>query len=414
MIRYKKSLVVILLAGGVLLVGLIVYNYQTRHENPQRQQPKTTGNRGIFAQKVLSKKEIFIQNPEDVLHPGAIDFGEEFLTCMTYQYTEDTPLVEIFFSRRGKSGEVEPFKVWSVNIRREDGFPMGGFSLEGRNKLRMGVGTIQEGTSKNRWTLLRGTQYYINKYSPVVGGDLVSGLQPRFTVPENLQGDQVYRVELIVKDEILEQEQLEKEKALARQKQEKAEREKIVIVIRQPPEPNSRLIGLYSDGQKKREFKDKEGVMTLMGPNKLGGDLMVGIMAMHGDQHLINVLHPWIYVENLQQRQLTVPDEADLVVSPDQLVDIKILLEDEQDEWARLLKKIFFFTTRKAKVPLFCVQIEQLNETESDYVINMPLLPGTYYPQGFIYDGQVGKWIPLGTLDISKEKGKVYSVKLPK
>lgn len=406
MIGYKKGLAVILLAGGgAVLVGLIVCNYNRRYQEPKPREQRTTG-------KVIFKNEISIQNPERALRAGAVDFGEEFLTCMTDEYTKDTPLVELLFNQRGGNGQVKPFKVWTVNIKRADGFPVGGFSLEGRNKLRMGVGETQEPRLKSRWTLLRGRQYYVDKYSPAEGGRLIRGLRPQFTVPRDLQGNQVYRVELILRDEILEQEQLEAEEALARQRREQAEREKITIHIREYPEPNSRLIGFYYDGKKLRQFHDEEGIMTLMGPNKLAGDLMVGV-APRG--HMISMLRPWIYIKDLQKRELIAPDDAERVISKNELIDVQILLEVGEDELAKSLRKIFFCPYQQGKVPLFCVLVQQEMRTDSGYAIKMPMLPGTYYPKAFIYNRNqnVKKWIPLGRLEITNQAGKAYIIKVP-
>jgi len=423
--RYKKTLlVVLLLAAPIVLLAVLIYNDHEGNEQSPRYQQKTThtglepdtseqqlqAGDGVFTEKVISKNEITIRNPEKALRPGAVDFGEEFLTCMTDEYTEDTPLVEIYFMQRDKNGQVKPFKVWTLNIKRADGFPVGGFSVEGRN-LRMGAGETQEPRMKSRWTLLRGIEYYVDKYSPREGSRLLRGLQPRFTVPQDLQGNQVYKVELILKDEIFEQKQLEAEKALARQRQERAEREKITIYIRQYPEPNSKLIGLYYDGKKVREFHDEEeGIMTLMGPNKLAGDLMVGVLPRG---RIITTLRPWIYIKDLQKRELIVPDDANRVISKDELVDVQILLEVGQDEMAKSLKKIFFLPYRQAKVPLFCVLIQEQMRTDSGYAIKMPMLPGTYYPEGFIYKQQVEEWIPLGSIEIGNEPGKTYTINLP-
>ncbi|MHC4648515.1 MAG: hypothetical protein ACYTBJ_23905 [Planctomycetota bacterium] len=361
---------------------------------------------GILLGEVVQREQVTILASDKALKPYGTHLDANGIrTIMTSEYTEKTPIVELYFMERDTGEDVKPLWLQSVNVGRDDGWALGSFWMEGR-VLRLGVGQ----DPNNHRSLLRGRGYYIHGYTPM-GKGLVHGLGPKFTVPETLGDGEIYRVGLLIKDEVLEQEQLEAEKALARQRREKAEREKIVIYVRQYPEPNSRLIGLYSDGQKLREFRDEEeGIMILGGPNKLGGDLMVGV-APRG-RPVITTLRPWIYIENLQKRELTAPDEADRVVSKDELVDIKILLGDGQDELANWLKKIFFFPYRQAKVPLFCVLIGEQNRTDRGYVIHMSILPEAYYLVGFIFDGQVEKRIPLGRLEITTQPGKAYTVEL--
>ena len=111
-------------------------------------------------------------------------------------YEKGMPLVEMSFLKREMDGTVKPFRLRTVGV-------FGSMGMHGAHTLLLGVVDDPNVSGELR----PGMEYTVSHYVPA--GENQSfrtpPLNPTFRVPENLPPNSVYRVDLIIEDEIARQ-----------------------------------------------------------------------------------------------------------------------------------------------------------------------------------------------------------------
>jgi hypothetical protein len=143
--------------------------------------------------------------PQEALKSTDHLAGDGMKTVLSHDYQPGTPLVEISFLKRNADGTTEPFALSTVEILSADGRGPS-IGLDGAHGLREDVTR----DPNSRRGMMRGKTYKIASYIPVGGhtGIKTAPLDPVFQVPEDLPPNSVFRVKLIIKDEMAEQQAL--------------------------------------------------------------------------------------------------------------------------------------------------------------------------------------------------------------
>jgi len=118
----------------------------------------------------------------------------------------------------------------------------------------------------------------------------------------------------------------------------------------------------------------------------------------------------WAYVQKLEKRDLVVPDEADLVVSADKLVNAEVLIKAKSKEVAVHVRRVEFFLSADANTEVFYARV---SGDAADSVMKrgqVKVLPGTYYVRAKVVGKETSEGMPVGVMNVSGESGKTYTV----
>jgi len=400
--NYKK---VTYLISALAITGFVVFLiFRGKKEKPD----PNRGERPVSKRVIVPREACSI--PAEALRPFSNHLDSEGIrTLLTTEYTEDTPLVEMSFMMRNLDGKIKLLKVASVGLSRISGNWGGDYTVDGIG-LRMGLGKERS----NLRSLLLGEEYFIRSFWLPGGEDAISTahLKPKFKIPETLGRNQVYKVQLLLLDEILERELLEKQKAEAKRRKEIEEKETITVKVTQRPgfAAESKFIGVYHDGIRHREFYQDElkDQLVLKGPNKLGGELLVSFISKP-DRKLVL----WAYLKNVTNRDINLPEDADFKTKEKELIQIYLSFADKDAEALKDFKAIAFYLTKNANLPMFWLALTRKGEQPDSLQyekIPLKIIPGTYYIRAI---GKNDQEVPLGKLPIDKEKPKTYAIHLP-
>lgn len=398
--NYKK---VTYLISALAITGFVVFLiFRGKKEKPDLNR----GERPVSKRVIVPREACSI--PAEALRPFSNHLDASGIkTLMTTEYSEDIPLVEISFMIRDHDTKVKPFKVVSVGLSRSSGSWGGDYTVGGIG-LRMGVGKDRS----NLRSLLLGEEYIIRSFWLPGREDAISTahLQPKFKIPETLGKNEVYKVSLLLKDELLEERLLAEQKAEAERKKRIEKEETITIRIKDFPKYSSqgRWIAAYHNGRRGRESteRDSEGDIIIKGPNKLGGELAVVFYSFAE-----RTTRLWVYLKNVRKRVINFPADADLEVKDDDLIQVYLAFKDED-----LLKEfaiIAFYREKNGRLPLFRTRLNSKHSgrKELEYKkIGLKVVPGSYHVRMI---GNKGQKVILGKIQIAEEEFRTYTIHLP-
>jgi len=299
--RLRKAIPLLAaLVGLVLVLALYCHTWKSRSRTVQSSLPA-----------LLPKDEAA------ALYSQIKARGHHFMTDDKLQvsmpfsdYPEDVPLIIIAPRIRTLEGTMIEASPYKMEFTGNDGKPSSGsWDLTGRELC---LAIPQE---KMECSLAAGRKYLVYSYFRATGNDSPGTKHTaELTTPENVANGQVYRVELVVKDEILEQKLLAEQKAEAERLKQIVKEETITLNIQEYPGDSpekSVWVALYDDGSRGREtvVKDMRRVIEIKGPNKLGGELSLVRYPEKGTRMV------WVVVENLKKRAVNLPEDADLVIN---------------------------------------------------------------------------------------------------
>jgi len=321
-------------------------------------------------------------------------------------YREKSPLVEILSMMRDPNGRIHPFAVEDLVISAVDGGGLGSCSVRGKG-LRLQIDSRE---------LRGGNLLYDKKYRVVAGykpddaSQLVFAMDSAavFKTPAHLDPGQLYRVKLILLDKQVRREMEQETSRVAEERERVAGEESIRISARYPNDTNDGTwTAAYLDQRNAHEGYDRpgSGTITIRGPNRLGGELLVFFTPADGRSR-----RTWCYLENVRKRTVRLPEDADFVVVEDRLVSVYFALTNREAAVDGGFKTLALYLSPHAKLPLFTVQLQfskTLTATSAPHAIPAMLPPGVFHiraARGF------GDEIPLGRVQIGAEVGKIYDL----
>jgi len=420
-----------LLMFFVVLVGLLIFlvmnekggqnsivnnNHDANEDNTKNQAANADvtkpsinleGYAAIISQEILKKAEAHL--PEKVLRPGATHLSTDGVrTILPDEYTSDTPIVELHFMARELNGTMHPVKLHFIHLQRTEPHWATGCQIDGGTTLRLGAGKEPD----NRRALVLGAEYLVPGYAPAGINSVIKGSSPAFRIPENLGPDEVYKIKLLLVDKIYEHQKLQKQKAAAQQRKRLEIEEAITVTIQKDAIQGQEgpLVCLYSVGEKNREFHNGQssGQMTLKGPNKLGGELVV--YTSPPGQHF----RSWCYIKNLQKRNVSLPDDADWSATREDLIEVYLSFPDEQKQFLDSWQGVIFYPSKASNVRLFGALLHVGSIQLTNYgKVPLKIVPGKYYMKALVIKGRTEVFMPIGQLEIGKEPGKTYTINLP-
>lgn len=390
----KYIVVVLLIVLGIGLAAIVVISRIGNETN------ELDG--GIVEGEVVAIETCGI--PAEEFESGATYKGADGIkTLFPSGYVKGTPLVEILFLRRRQDGETEPFMLETVGLSSKNEGYGPDYGLQGGYGIRLGL-TSRPKESRG---LIPGNLCMISHYWMPGESNATHTTKPRpgFSVPENLPPNTVYRVKLIVKDEIREQELLAKNLAAMEEQKRIAEEEKITVEFTAVPDPH--LVVIYDDGVRSREESPiiiGGDVVEMKGPNKLGGELGVFPAKSRGKC--------WVYIKRLDKRSIALPKDADIVAGEDKLVELPVSVDKENLTMLRKYKGIAFYASADSRLPLFWSGFQKLisQNPNAAQELSIEILPGTYYVRvGTPKEDEVA----IGTVTIKGTDPDPFSVRLP-
>jgi len=394
-----KKRFVILFVVSVILAVLIVLAVRLR-DGGRTQDDQIDG--GIVGGEVVPMETCGI--PPEAFRSGSRSYKgvDGIKTLFPSGYVRGTPLVEMRFLRRKPDGETEAFVLNTVGLSKRQGYGPD-FALQEAHGIRLAVTS----NPKESRGLRPGNVYTISHYwAPgQSNATLTPKPRPGFRVPDNLPANTVYRVKLIIKDEIRERELLAKKLAAKERQKRIAEEEKITVTF--TTVPDSHFVVLYNDGDRSREGSPAEpggDVVVMKGPNKLEGELGVFLAKSGG--------RCWAYIRSLKKRSITLPKDADIVVSEDKLVELPISFDKVDLLKLSKYKAIAFYGSADGKLPLFGSSLRQLasQDPNAPKELSVKILPGTYYVRvGTPREDES----PIGTVTIKGRDPDPFSIELP-
>jgi len=299
-------------------------------------------------------------------------------TIMTSEYREDNPLplVEIYFKVLDSNGAIKPLPLDSANLYSN--VNGGNFKLDGGIALRLAVGKDK----RNIRNLIRGTRYSVPECKLPGKSQWLTCITPEdkrsFVVPENLSSDQIYRVDLLLRDEALE------EKATA---QEKPVDYRIHIRLTDPnivPSDGSIQVS-YNDGKKDESSIITGDRCTVQGQT-LGGELLVQRSQRIRDKYYR--VRPWVYIDHVTKRELVLPDDGDLVIEPNDLTKIEVRFRGAKD--MENLNVLWLLTKKHGQLGLFLggCKPSKKDGADQEWIGYIEAMPGQYWLGGVDLKGQ--------------------------
>jgi hypothetical protein len=324
-------------------------------------------------------------------------------TILPRRYTEGIPLVEMRFKKIALDGKVLPMNITIVDLV-SPGFGGANYSVGGTG-MRLAAVLTRDPNGYSR-ELVFGKEYVAQAYSieGVQTAFNTEPLRPAFTVPTVLDVNTVYRVDLILKDEVLESELAAKKEADALKMSRLVEEEKIVVNTASPPLGG--LVAVYQVGTMGREFTpDAAGLLVLKGPNKLGGELAV--YPRTGGANGV-----WAYIPKLEKRQVELPKDAQLLADPNNRVTARIAVNANENAVPAGYRQVRFYFSEDTHLPLFGKALSApRTEGNRTIIAEVPAAPGTYHVR--LFGGDDRPELSLGMLKIESEQSKTYVVKIP-
>jgi len=430
----KKALIPLLLVFIVVFLTYVIF-LQRKQQRPVTVQNQDGDKNGESGQKMLKALEYTY----DPCGPGVISTyirADPYLrkyirnkkvlyfhangvtTDLSDRYEANSPLVEIRFKIRLLDGTIKPLYLDSIYLDCASGrgTSPGLYTRKGSCGLRLEI--WQRPRPHTYDALLYDEKYstrgtiHVSDKTPALSRTYIDKVE--FRTPEQLRPGQIYTIELLLFDRIWQQKQLERKKAEAEKIKQLQEQEKITVVIREYPDEKftGRLTGIYRVEGEKSEFNDYKspGQMELKGPNKLGGELAVYV------NELGQPARVWAYIQNLQGRNITLPDDAEQVFTEDDFVQVALSLTELKKKF-NLAKweAVVFYPSQESELFFFPAVLHEGSIQVTDYS-NVPLeiAPGNYFIKACANDAE-GRdiFIALASVEIDKTPGRTYTIKIP-
>ena len=401
----KNVFVTVVVAAAVMSVIIVVAI--------QRGQPPETSTRtdnlanGSYAVgEIVPLADCNI--PADVLKPFFTQHDATGArTVLSSYYNENTPLIEMDFAMRTAENAIVPLEVDGLEILNTTGKWSTTHRVHG-DRLRLDVQI--ERAADNIRSLIAGESYYIRNFSAGGNGQFCSSAKAErtFTVPKDLPDKHVYKVRLVLKDELREQRLLAQKEAEKREQERIAEQEKITVTF--DTLPDERFVVLYQDGNRSREARlmDSNDKRVLMkGPNALGGELGVFV---HPDKYNLTCI---AYIENLHKRDIIFPKDADFIRDIENLADLTITLQDRDVDEIAKQEVLSFYISSEAKLPLLVTSLrDKLADMPADAAreLSVKIKPGTYYAR---MGEPMEEETAIGRVTVSAEGPNTWQLKLP-
>jgi len=405
----KKYVWGILVLAAVAAIVVFVKDFDNRKDNADIAvgggeannvqsyvvEPEDEYNRSVRAW--ITKKRL-----GGMLDPNGIN------SSLDVSYTESTPLIEIHCKIRDLDGSIKALDVKSLYIVPVSGSGGGGYGVNGKG-LRLELGGDRRSPSGN---LFFGTEYNVDGQLPNVEYSSATKLERtrklKFSTPQSLEAGEICVVELVLVDRIQDKKDNELRAAEAKRRAELEEAEKITIKVSNLPQYSDvgQWVALYAEGARHRSsyVPDAEGKFVINGPNKLGGELA---LAFSSREKLTR--RCWAYIRKLAKRDVNLPEDADIVVTEEDVIEVYLSFEDKDKEALAEYSVVALFESEQGKLPLFYSFLNS-GEGFDHKKVKLEVVAGKYEARCI---ATREKEVSLGTLNISEEVGKVYSVKLP-
>lgn len=337
---------------------------------------------GVINRKDLEQAAVIHKELKEVNRTYYVD-SAGISTFLSSNYTDDTPLIEVNFLQKDAAGQSKPLRVYS-------------FSLQGPNwnktyvvngsGFRMEVGSTHERDRR----FISGERYIIPTYSPFGEGTLhqhksTMPLMPSFSIPDNPAPGAIYVVSLLLEDALLRQQ------LMTQKENEKRTHQLLCIISELPAMPvEGTWIMEYHDGQAIFQLGNiTPGEVRIKNVVNLRGELVIRYHTNEGYDL------PWVYLNDVQKRHLSAPQDFDRVYSSDSYFIASF--EFDQKAISNNLATIAFFYEAKSDLPVFGYYIKE----GSTPLKNVRCVPGTFYVKGYKESGQS---LDFGKIAITNNK----------
>ncbi len=139
--------------------------------------------------------------------------------------------------------------------------------------------------------------------------------------------------------------------------------------------------------------------VILPGTHKLGGEILLRYLLKKGSSL------PWAYISEVGKQQITFPEDAEIIISPNDIVDANVVFRDK----TRLEKpgKLGLFYKKTSNIPLFSLKIDKINEANtSNYCFCVAT--GAYH--AWLLNEKDEKHTYLGQVTVTNEPNKTYTL----
>jgi len=396
----KYIVIALFIVLGVGVVGIVV-----RSRVAGNGEPPEGGESLAVKYEALAQSECEAIRAEIDLHRERLFFITEDGTGVmipVHDYPKDSPLLIVCPMQRTADGAIEPFEPNAVSFRAADVSyrSPGSFDLNGAKRLCIPV------TKEFVHIALEAGREYLVR-ARTLQGTIVMGVpyQTTLKIPNELENGKVYQIQVVLRDLLKEKTDAERLQAEAERLRRLSEEEK--ITVRVTPVPESRFVVMYDDGVRSREGSPAESggdVVVMKGPNKLGGELAVFLTKAGAPC--------WAYIKSLDKRTITLPKDADIVISEDRLVELPVSMAKEDLPRLSKYKAIAFYGSADGKYPLFRSSLRKLafEDPNAPKVLSVKILPGTYH----VRVGTPRKdETSIGTVTIKGRDPGPFSIELP-
>lgn len=423
----KITVVIVLIVLMVFsLLGFLLSRQDTAPPKQEQKEPEQAVKLEEESETVASKPGPVIDSPalhgdhadaiaNDIEDTGAVvSRVDDGIHTLVYPYEErhpEIPMVEFRFQKRTPDGERKKACVTTIRVmRREDGVTKrirppsedihfeGGVDLRGTDNkcvhgFRIGAGPQGAG---NR-LMAFGRRYHM--IFRVIDPDRESMAEYEeyesiVQIPEHIAEGKMAVIDLFAETSA-------GSIPKRREKEEVDDRGEIEGEITQPlpptdtswrvaynhPEGDVRMTGIEEDGR--FEFEDR----------KLGGMLHIAQMGAKGVT--------WMVVDEVDERYLRLPEDADRVISRDSIytATIKIPQEHINEDFIG----VWIMKNKSDSCPVAAaspkVKVSKFERFKSSGKLKMEVVPGRYWIKAFYDPGEVEEreWKTLGQVTVPKE-----------
>jgi len=332
-------------------------------------------------------------------------------------------ILEMRLLKRDDNGHLSYLSVDSIQI---EGVTSHAFSRSSdlrtpSSAIRMAIG----GEGPSPIVLQLGAKYRI--YGIRLTGESrrikTSPLESAFTIPTDLPPHSVYKVELVVLDEqfnkrVAEEKEFERQQAVL---------ENISVNLAKSfasDIASNRSYGaVYYQVETYKEKPvnsgkeaafDEESKAIIPGPNKLGGELIIGNRMTGPNDYPFFLSHA--YIRELDKRNINIPEDADILLTKEDLIPISITFVATKVPEGERFEVLGFFEKKESKLFLLGVPFNpaSLQTGDNRQEFDILIKPGTYFLK--LYGRHnTSNWIDsldLGTIEIKPDQQR-YEIIIP-
>jgi len=330
-----------------------------------------------------------------------------FIAIPFAEYHKDIPWLIIAPRLRTMDGTLAPAAPYKIEfISADAGRSPGAWDMRGREIcLAIPAEQLPGSLAAGREYRVRG--YYKDPASPVGYVMHTVNLQ----TPADPVAGQIYRIDLVLFDERVEQARRAEEQAKAAARARAVEEEAITVVITDPPAHPSGAgwvvaYGAPDTNGNEAHGEDAGSPLILKGLNKLGGELVV--IWHHLDSSGVFTDCTWAYIAHLQKRDIALPQDADWIFDKNKTVPIRLTLAAADAETLKeCLDVFFFYPDDDAQMPLFDAR---KRARPADTPLDLDVIPGTYVTKALLKSKR--QPVTLGRITFTEEPGKTYRIEL--